>query len=52
MMIDDGTLVRHEVSWSLTRSLPSHLPDSVQGVIVARLDLLPAVEKRTILPPR
>ncbi len=47
MMIDDGTLERGE-NWTLTRPVPSELPDTVQGVIASRLDLLAPMEKRAI----
>ncbi len=46
MMIEDGTLARRDGRWGLVRELPSALPDTVQGVIASRLDLLPAPEKR------
>jgi class 3 adenylate cyclase/tetratricopeptide (TPR) repeat protein len=48
MMIEDGTLGRRDGRWSLTRELPSALPDTVQGVIASRLDLLPPSEKRVV----
>jgi class 3 adenylate cyclase/tetratricopeptide (TPR) repeat protein len=48
MMIEDGTLARREGRWALVRELPSALPDTVQGVIASRLDLLPAAEKTAI----
>ncbi len=48
MMIEDGTLSRHDGRWGLVRELPSALPDTVQGVIASRLDLLPTGEKRAL----
>ncbi|HET9722682.1 MAG TPA: adenylate/guanylate cyclase domain-containing protein [Actinomycetota bacterium] len=48
MMIEDGTLERSDGSWRLERALPTALPDTVQGVIASRLDLLPPAEKRAI----
>ena len=48
MMIDDGTLARRDGRWALVRELPSALPDTVQGVIAARIDMLPPSEKRVI----
>ncbi len=49
MMVDDGTL-EHSTGggWRATRSLPSALPDTVQGVIASRLDLLTRAGKRAI----
>jgi len=48
MIMEDGTLARRDGRWSLVRELPSALPDTVQGVIASRLDMLPAAEKRAI----
>jgi len=48
MMVEDGTLAQREGRWTLVRELPSALPDTVQGVIASRIDLLPPEEKRTI----
>jgi class 3 adenylate cyclase/tetratricopeptide (TPR) repeat protein len=48
MMIEDGTLARRDGRWALVQELPSALPDTVQGVIASRIDLLPATEKRAI----
>jgi class 3 adenylate cyclase/tetratricopeptide (TPR) repeat protein len=48
MMVEDGTLARGDDGWSLVRDLPTALPDTVQGVIASRLDLLPPLEKRAI----
>ena len=48
MITEDGTLVRSDGRWTLARDLPSGLPDTVQGVIASRIDLLSAHEKRVI----
>jgi class 3 adenylate cyclase/tetratricopeptide (TPR) repeat protein len=48
MMLEDGTLARRDDRWRLVRELPSTLPDTVQGVIASRIDLLPPAEKRAI----
>jgi tetratricopeptide (TPR) repeat protein len=48
MMKEDGTLDRRDGRWVLVRDLPSALPDTVQGVIASRIDMLPPVEKRAI----
>jgi class 3 adenylate cyclase/tetratricopeptide (TPR) repeat protein len=48
MMTEDGTLARRDGRWAIVRALPSSLPDTVQGVIASRLDLLTPAEKRAI----
>jgi class 3 adenylate cyclase/tetratricopeptide (TPR) repeat protein len=48
MMVDDGTIVNADAGWTLTRALPSALPDTVQAVIASRIDLLTPIEKRVI----
>jgi class 3 adenylate cyclase/tetratricopeptide (TPR) repeat protein len=48
MVIDSGALVRPNGEWVLQRPLPAELPDTVQGVIASRIDLLPATEKRIL----
>jgi class 3 adenylate cyclase/tetratricopeptide (TPR) repeat protein len=48
MMTEDGTLARRDGRWHLLRELPSALPDTVQGVIASRIDLLTPIEKRVI----
>jgi len=48
MMIEDATIARREGRWALARDLPSALPDTVQGVIASRIDLLTPEEKRAI----
>jgi class 3 adenylate cyclase/CRP-like cAMP-binding protein/tetratricopeptide (TPR) repeat protein len=46
MLVEGGVLVRVEPKWELARPLPPELPDTVQGVIASRLDMLPPEEKR------
>jgi tetratricopeptide (TPR) repeat protein len=48
MMIEDGTLARRDSRWRLVRELPSALPDTVQGVIASRIDMLAPREKRVV----
>ncbi len=48
MMTEGGLLARRDGRWVLTREIPSTLPDTVQGVIASRLDLLSAGEKQAI----
>jgi class 3 adenylate cyclase/tetratricopeptide (TPR) repeat protein len=48
MMMEDGTLARRDGRWVLERELPSDLPDTVQGVIASRIDMLSSAEKRAI----
>jgi tetratricopeptide (TPR) repeat protein len=48
MMIEDGTIARREGKWALVRELPSMLPDTVQGVIASRIDMLSPEEKLAI----
>jgi tetratricopeptide (TPR) repeat protein len=48
MMIEDGTIAGRDGRWARVRELPSVLPDTVQGVIASRLDMLPAEEKRAV----
>jgi class 3 adenylate cyclase/tetratricopeptide (TPR) repeat protein len=48
MMIEDGTIARRGGRWEVVRELPSVLPDTVQGVIASRIDLLTPEEKRVI----
>jgi class 3 adenylate cyclase/tetratricopeptide (TPR) repeat protein len=45
MLIDRGVLVRHGSTWRLAEGVAVPLPESVQGIIAARLDALPAAEK-------
>ena len=48
MVIEGGSLVRSNGAWVLERPLPASLPDTVQGVIASRLDMLPVREKRAL----
>jgi class 3 adenylate cyclase/CRP-like cAMP-binding protein len=48
MVIESGSLVREDGSWALARPLPATLPDTVQGVIASRIDMLPISEKRVL----
>ena len=49
MMIEDGTLGRHaDGTWRITGATPTTLPDTIQGAIASRLDLLGRSAKRTI----
>ncbi len=48
MVIETGSLVRGDAGWTLARPLPETLPDTVQGVLASRIDLLPAAEKRAL----
>ena len=48
MMMEDGTLVQRDGRWALEEPVASALPDTVQGVIASRIDLLSPIEKRTI----
>src|SRR5438094_223774 len=48
-LIDRGVVQREKAGWSLRRlPLDFELPDSVQGVLAARIDLLPASAKATL----
>ena len=48
MLIEDGVLARRGDAWVLDSAMPASLPDTVQGVIAARIDALAASEKRVI----
>jgi class 3 adenylate cyclase/CRP-like cAMP-binding protein/tetratricopeptide (TPR) repeat protein len=48
MVIESGSLVRSNGQWVLDRPLPASLPDTVQGVIASRIDMLPVQEKRVL----
>jgi class 3 adenylate cyclase/CRP-like cAMP-binding protein/tetratricopeptide (TPR) repeat protein len=48
MVIESGSLVRSNGQWLLDRPLPASLPDTVQGVIASRIDMLPVQEKRVL----
>ena len=48
-LIDEGRIVRENRRWRATDQLPQfELPDTVQGVLAARIDLLRPREKRTL----
>jgi hypothetical protein len=48
-LVDTGALRRDVGRWRLDLSArPGTLPDTVQGVLTARIDLLPAAEKRVL----
>jgi hypothetical protein len=48
-LIDRGVLARHNGTWSFGELPPGFtLPDSVQAVLAARIDLLPAAEKAAL----
>jgi tetratricopeptide (TPR) repeat protein len=48
-LIDRGVLARSSGSWSFDRLPPGFtVPDSVQAVLAARIDLLPAAEKAAL----
>jgi tetratricopeptide (TPR) repeat protein len=47
MLVDGGTLVRDEQSWRLASyPLEIRIPDTIHSILAARLDLLPALERR------
>ena len=48
MMMEDGTLEPRNGSWALVGPLPASLPDTVQGVLASRIDLLRPQDKQTI----
>jgi class 3 adenylate cyclase/CRP-like cAMP-binding protein/tetratricopeptide (TPR) repeat protein len=48
MVVDAGSLVRSNGEWILERPIPASLPDTVQGVIASRIDMLPIQEKRIL----
>jgi class 3 adenylate cyclase/tetratricopeptide (TPR) repeat protein len=48
-LIDRGILARIDGGWSMERALDAdELPDTVQAVLAARIDLLPGPEKRAL----
>jgi class 3 adenylate cyclase len=47
-LIEDGSLVREDGHWRSTTSTPTALPDTVQGILAARIDALAADEKRLL----
>jgi class 3 adenylate cyclase/CRP-like cAMP-binding protein/tetratricopeptide (TPR) repeat protein len=48
MVIETGSLARDDGRWVLERPLPESLPDTVQGVIASRIDMLPPDHKRVL----
>jgi class 3 adenylate cyclase/tetratricopeptide (TPR) repeat protein len=48
MLRERGLLVRQGEGWALARATDLPLPESVQGIIAARLDALPAAEKALV----
>ncbi len=48
MVTEDGTLERRHGKWKLARTLPTSLPDTVQAVILSRIDLLNDIQKRAL----
>lgn len=50
MLLEDGKAVRRDGRWHLLGAAEAFaLPDTVQAVLAARIDRLPAPEKRTLL---
>ncbi|MGN6797376.1 MAG: ATP-binding protein, partial [Gaiellaceae bacterium] len=48
-LIDEGCIVQRDGRWTATERLPGvELPDTVQGVLAARIDLLQPREKHTL----
>ena len=48
-LIDEGCIVHEDGRWKATDALPTiELPDTVQGVLAARIDLLQPREKHTL----
>ncbi len=48
MLIDDGLLIRRDGAWHLDADLGElRIPPSVEAILAARLDLLPAEERQT-----
>jgi predicted ATPase len=49
MLIDRGVLERKDGGWAVARDLKEiDIPDTLQGVIMARIDRLPDDAKRTL----
>jgi len=48
MLTEDGSLARREGRWELDGPLSDTLPDTVQGVIAARIDRLPSSQKQAV----
>lgn len=50
MLVEDGLLARHDGQWKAQSPIDTlKLPDTVHGVVAARLDRLPTAEKRALL---
>ena len=47
-LIDEGTVVREDGHWRATGAAPPPIPDSVQALVAARIDGLPAAVHRTL----
>src|SRR5438132_301395 len=47
-LIDGGMLVRNGSGWRVAGTLPAALPDTVLAVLGARIDALPASQKRAL----
>jgi class 3 adenylate cyclase len=47
-LIDRGLLARDEQGWTSASIASLEIPDSVQALVAARIDLLPAAEKRAL----
>lgn len=48
MLTEDGSLAHRDGRWQLDRPLADTLPDTVQGVIAARIDRLPSNQKQAV----
>jgi predicted ATPase len=49
MLIDRGGITRQDSKWTVTREISSiEIPDTLQGVLTARIDRLPEEAKRTL----
>lgn len=49
MLIDRGGITRQEGKWTVTREISNiEIPDTLQGVLTARIDRLPEEAKRTL----
>src|SRR5207302_6288755 len=47
-LIDGGMLIRDGSGWQVAGTLPTALPDTVMAVLGARIDALPAAQKRAL----
>jgi len=49
MLIDRGGITRQDNKWTVTREINNiEIPDTLQGVLTARIDRLPEEAKRTL----